>query len=84
MDGVIRNLVLQPKFLIQEKFEDPYSHKKYQPIHYIGDFLYVDNDAQQICEDTKGFFTEVARIKWKLVIARYPDVKFTLLRKKDF
>ncbi len=83
-DGMIRDLELQPKFLLQDKFEDKYSHKIYQPIHYIGDFLYFDENGQQICEDTKGFFTEVARIKWKLVIARYPDVKFVLLRKKDF
>ena len=83
-DGVIRNLVLQPKFLLQEKFEDPYTHKKYQPIHYIGDFLYVADGCQQVCEDTKGFFTEVARVKWKLVIHKYPEIKFVLLKKNNF
>ena len=83
-DGVIHNLVLQPKFLIQEKFEDPYTHKKYQPIHYIGDFLYVADGCQQVCEDTKGFFTEVARVKWKLVIHKYPEIKFVLLKKNNF
>ena len=31
-DGIIHNLVLQPKFLLQEKFEDPYTHKSYQSI----------------------------------------------------
>ena len=83
-EGVIHNLVLQPKFLIQEKFEDPYTHKKYQPIHYIGDFLYVAEGCQQVVEEIKGFATEVFRLKFKLVIHKYPEIKFVLLKKIDF
>ena len=83
-EGVIRNLVLQPKFLLQEKFEDPYTHKKYQPIYYIGDFLYVADGCQQVVEEIKGFATEVFRLKFKLVIHKYPEIKFVLLKKIDF
>ena len=83
-EGVIRNLVLQPRFLIQEKFKDPYTGKIYQPIHYIGDFLYVADGCQQVVEEIKGFATEVFRLKFKLVIHKYPEIKFVLLKKIDF
>jgi len=83
-DGVIRNLVLQPKFLLQEKFEDPYTHKKYQPIYYIGDFMFTDQTGQKIVNEVKGFFTDTARLKFKLVIHKYPEIKFVLLKKTDF
>jgi hypothetical protein len=83
--GLIKDLVLQAEFLIQGEVRDPYTHKKLQPIHYIGDFLYVDTATEQrICEETKGFFSEVARVKWKLVIPRYPKIKFVLLHGEDF
>ena len=83
-EGIIRNLVLQPRFLIQERFKDPYSGKVYQPIHYIGDFLYVAEGCQQVVEEIKGFATEVFRLKFKLVIHKYPEIKFVLLKKTDF
>ncbi|MEN6623827.1 MAG: DUF1064 domain-containing protein [Smithella sp.] len=83
--GLIKNLELQPKFLIQDTERDPYTHKKLRPIHYIGDFLYVDTATEQkICEDTKGMETELFRVKWKLVIPRYPKIKFVLLHGEDF
>jgi len=83
-DGVIRNLVLQPKFLLQEKFKDQYTGKTYQPIYYIGDFLYVADGCQQVVEDTKGYATDTFRLKWKLVIHKYPEIKFVLFKKTDF
>lgn len=83
-EGVIHNLVLQPKFLIQERFKDQYSGKVYQPIHYIGDFLYVADGCQQVVEDAKGFATDVFKLKFKLVIYKYPEIKFVLLKGKDF
>ena len=81
--GLIKDLELQPKFLIQDTVCDPYTHKKLFPIHYIGDFLY-NAEGQKICEDTKGFFTPVARIKLKLVVPRYPETKFIILHGEDF
>ena len=83
-EGVIHNLVLQPRFLIQERFKDPYSGKVYQPIRYIGDFMYTDQTGQKIVEDTKGFATDTFRLKFKLVIHKYPEIKFVLLKKIDF
>jgi len=83
-EGVIHNLVLQPKFLIQEKFKDPYTGKVYQPIHYIGDFMFTDQTGQKIVNEVKGFFTDTARLKFKLVIYHYPEIRFVLLKGKDF
>ena len=83
-EGIIHNLVLQPKFLIQEKFKDPYTGKVYQPIHYIGDFMYTDQTGQKIVEDAKGFSTETFKLKFKLVIYHYPEIRFVLLKGKDF
>jgi predicted nucleic-acid-binding Zn-ribbon protein len=83
-EGVIRNLVLQPKFLLQERFKDPYSGKVYQPIRYIGDFMYTDQTGHKIVEDTKGFATDTFRLKFKLVIYKYPEIRFVLLKGKDF
>lgn len=82
--GEINKLELQPKFLIQEAVKDPYTHKKLLPINYYGDFLYTDSVGQKICEDTKGYSTEVFRVKIKLVIPRYPEIKFVLLKGEDF
>ena len=65
-------------------YKDPYTGKVYQPIHYIGDFLYVADGCQQVCEELKGFATDTFRLKFKLVIHKYPEIKFVLLKKIDF
>ncbi len=83
-EGVIHNLVLQPKFLLQEKFKDPYSGKVYQPIRYIGDFMYTDQTGQKIVEDTKGFATDLFKLKWKMVIQKHPEIKFITIKGKEF
>jgi hypothetical protein len=83
--GLIKDLELQAEFLIQGEVKDPYTHKKLKPINYYGDFLYTDPvTGQKICEDTKGYATELFRVKWKLVIPRYPEIKFVVLFDGDF
>jgi predicted nucleic-acid-binding Zn-ribbon protein len=82
--GEIHDLQLQPEFLIQEAVKDPYTHKKLKPIYYTGDFIYVDSKGQKIAEEIKGYMTELFRVKWKLVIPRYPKIKFMLLHGEDF
>jgi hypothetical protein len=48
---------------------------------YLGDFRYFDNDrGQVVVEDTKGWITEVARLKLKLVAAVH-GVNVELVRK---
>ena len=68
----IRNLVLQPRFLIQDKFKDKQgnTHRK---IEYVADFLYIDKDDKVIVEDVKGVLTDVYKIKKKMFLKIYDN-----------
>jgi hypothetical protein len=74
--GLIRNLELQPKYVLQEA----YAHPVYGPqraLTYKADFRYVDiASGDTITEDAKGHRTEVYKIKRKLFLAKYPTVNF--------
>lgn len=68
--GEIRDLTLQPKFLIQEGFTK--NGKTYQPIYYIGDFEYYDKKLKKkVVEDVKGVETEIFKIKEKMLAYRH-------------
>lgn len=70
--GLIKNLKLQPKFLLQDKFK--YGGKSERAITYIADFSYFDiKKGKNIVEDVKGIETEVFKIKRKLFLKRYGD-----------
>lgn len=68
----IRNLELQPRFLLQDKFKDKTgtTHRK---IEYVADFMYVDKDEKKIVEDVKGVMTDVYKIKKKMFLKIYDD-----------
>lgn len=44
---------------------------------YIADFIITHNDGSKEIVETKGFSTDVFKLKWKLVEALYSD-KYTL------
>lgn len=68
--GKITKLSMQPRFLIFEGFER--NGKHYQPIYYVGDFLYYDVEKKRmIVEDVKGVETDVFKIKQKLFAFRH-------------
>ena len=68
--GEIRELTLQPRFLILEGFERNGRH--YKPIYYIADFLYFDPKVgKKVAEDVKGAKTEAFKIKEKLFHYRH-------------
>lgn len=68
--GLITNLKLQPKFLLQDKFK--YEGKTERAITYIADFSYFDvKKGKHIVEDVKGVETEVFKIKRKLFLNLY-------------
>jgi len=70
--GLIQNLELQKPFELQPTFRK--KGKTYRAIKYIADFVYYDKQREQIViEDTKGFRTEVYKIKKKLFEYKYPD-----------
>ena len=68
--GEIVDLELQPKYLLQDKFEC--QGVKHRAIYYIADFRYIDVESGQlIVEDVKGLLTEVFKIKEKLLLYKY-------------
>lgn len=71
--GVIENLKLQPRFLLQEGFI--YNGHKECKIEYVADFQY-ERDGQTIVEDVKGMKTEVYKLKRKLFLYKYRDIVF--------
>jgi hypothetical protein len=61
----IRNLVLQPRFTLQEAYKDN-EGKHVRAIEYVADFMYTDDLGHTIVEDVKGFKTETYALKIKI------------------
>lgn len=75
---VIKELELQPEFLLQEGYE--YQGKKVRAIKYLADFKYYDTEKKKyIVEDvkaSKNFTTDVYKLKKKLLLYKYRDINF--------
>lgn len=67
--GKILDLELQKKFVLQPTFK--LNGKTYRAITYIADFVYKDSQGQVHVVDTKGYRTEVYKIKKKLFMKKY-------------
>lgn len=72
--GLIKDLVLQPKFLLQDKFK--YNGKTIRRIEYVADFMYTTGSGELVVEDVKGVETKDFKIKMKLFLKKYGD-KYT-------
>ena len=68
--GLITDLTLQPRFLLQEPFMC--DGKKERKIEYVADFEYREN-GKTVVEDVKGEKTQVYKLKRKLFLYRYGD-----------
>ncbi len=67
---VIKNLRLQPKYILQEKYK--MSDRTVRAIYYIADFEYFDKEKRKIVvEDVKGIKTDVYKLKKKLFEHKY-------------
>jgi hypothetical protein len=75
--GEIKNLELQPRFLLQESFKK--NGKTYRKIEYIADFMYEDN-GKTVVEDVKGVETEVFKLKKKIFEYKYPNLELKIIR----
>lgn len=77
--GIIKDLVLQPRFELQESFK--LKGKTIRKIEYVADFSYTDvKNGNIVVEDVKGIKTDVFKIKEKLFLKRYgTDVEFKIL-----
>jgi len=80
----ITDLKLQPEFQIFEGYIDAVTGEKHRSRYYVGDFQYVDTKTHQtIVEDTKGVETDVFKLKWEMVQAKYPEYVFRKLTSRD-
>lgn len=91
---LIDNLVLQPRFTLQDSFEC--DGKKYRKIEYVADFMYYDKKTgKTIVEDFKGCKTKEYNLKkncfyinieilslWKYLKSKQYDVLLIFLCNK--
>lgn len=68
----ITDLKTQVKFELQPSFK--FKEKTIRSINYIADFTYV-KDGELIIVDTKGYCTEVYKLKKKLMQFKGYDIK---------
>jgi hypothetical protein len=69
----IKDLKTQYEFILQPYFKK--NNKSYRQITYIADFVYYDIKLDKwIVEDTKGFKTDVYKLKKKLFEYKYPNL----------
>ena len=66
--GLIWNLELQKKYILQSSFT--FNGKIIREISYKADFVYEDKDGLHVV-DTKGFRTDVYKLKKKIFIKKY-------------
>ena len=72
--GLIKDIKLQTRFEIQPKYKK--NNKTIRAINYIADFTYFDvNKGKTIIVDTKGYRTEVYKLKKKIFEYIYPDLE---------
>ena len=74
--GIVKQIELQPKFQLQEKYKRKCDGKSILAIYYISDFriTYSDNSVQVV--DTKGDPDNIAILKRKMMEYLYPDIDF--------
>lgn len=86
--GEIRNLELQPKFVLQPGFTTPAldeekGPQKHRPITYTADFRY-DSGGDWVVEDVKGMtapLTQQFILRWKIAQYQNQGVTFVIVRR---
>jgi len=73
LSGVIKDLKLQPKFLLCKGVR--WNGRKQRDRYYVADFYYIEN-GQQVVEDSKGFRTDVYKLKRSIFLSMYPQYRF--------
>ena len=78
--GVIKDLQLQPTYELIPTFKK--DKKTYRKTTYKADFSYYDNELKKtVVEDTKGFKTDVYKLKKKMFEYKYKDLVITEITK---
>ena len=71
--GEIIGLKIHPRYILQSPFIR--DGRREREITYEGDFSYV-KDNRLVVEDVKGLKTDLYKVKRKMFMYRYPDIKF--------
>jgi len=77
--GEIVNLIVHPKYLLQEDFVKRGNH--FNPIYYVADFQVEYPDGTIKVYDTKGIKTDVYKLKRKLFEYRYQNLEIEEVKK---
>ncbi len=78
--GTIRNLILQPRFELQEKFKR--DGKTERAMHYTPDFQFQRKPVApslfwaDVVIEAKGHKTEAYRMRRKMFLLKYPYIEF--------
>ena len=71
--GKISALELQKKFILQPPYRK--NGKSIREIAYVADFVYFDKERNKvIVEDSKGYRTDIFKLKKKIFEYVYPDL----------
>lgn len=78
----IKDLRRQVTFELQPKYKK--GDKYILPINYVADFVYYDvRKGKTIVEDTKGFKTDVYKLKKKMFEYLYSELEITEITRED-
>jgi hypothetical protein len=73
--GDILDFELQPEFVLQNGFRR--DGKAIRAIKYRADFKVVHKDFSVEIVDVKGYLTKEYALKKKMLLAKFPDIRFT-------
>ena len=78
----IKDLRRQVTFELQPSYKK--NNKTIRAINYVADFVYYDSIRKQtIIEDTKGFKTDVYKLKKKIFEYKYPDLEIKEVKRNE-
>jgi hypothetical protein len=77
--NLISDLKVHPVFVLQESFK--LNKKTIRAIKYEGDFEYKEK-GQRVVEDVKAIQTPEFKLKRKMFLEKYPEIKFVLVNVK--
>lgn len=69
--GIVRELRRQVSYELIPALRDDHGQLCERSVHYVADFVYVDEDGSTVVEDVKGVKTKEYIIKRKLMLWRY-------------
>ena len=79
--NVIKNLTLQPEYVLQEAFTK--NGKRFRPIIYIADFRFQMANDQWVIVDIKGKETVEFKLKQKLFEHKFPELSLSVLQEYE-